>query len=290
MPPAGSRGRVGCFRHSRRVPHHRGDLNRRDLHSDVVAEPGDGLWRHHLLVDRSRPAQAHVVPVGGGAVLSAVSSRGPRGVEGRRPLASLTGDGGCDELREATGWAARDRLRRTAWVGGIATAAVIVWIVDRTAEVYPPVAAMTERSTARDAMASAAGLVEERRGAPTTTVAASATSTDPPTPTSPPSVSTPPPQYRPLRVLVGAVANAGVLGCGVLVRTPGWMVDNPTRGGLVDGSYAVASVPLRQRRSSDCQPVPTGWSSLPAVTSSPTGTGRPMVTWFPPTAPSCEPR
>jgi len=36
---------------------------------------------------------------------------------------------------------------------------------------------------------------------------------------------------------IGSVANAGVLGCGVLVRTPGWMVDNPARGGLVDGSY-----------------------------------------------------
>ncbi|MEZ5323274.1 MAG: hypothetical protein R2698_14610 [Microthrixaceae bacterium] len=35
---------------------------------------------------------------------------------------------------------------------------------------------------------------------------------------------------------IGAVANAGVLGCGVLVRTPGWMVDIPARG-LVDGSY-----------------------------------------------------
>jgi len=39
---------------------------------------------------------------------------------------------------------------------------------------------------------------------------------------------------------IAAVANAGVLGCGVLVRTPGWMVDNPARGGLVDGSYCRA--------------------------------------------------
>jgi hypothetical protein len=36
---------------------------------------------------------------------------------------------------------------------------------------------------------------------------------------------------------IGRVANAGVLGCGVLVRSEGWMVNNPSRGGLVDGSY-----------------------------------------------------
>jgi hypothetical protein len=36
---------------------------------------------------------------------------------------------------------------------------------------------------------------------------------------------------------IGVVANAGVLGCGLLVRTEGWMVDNPSRGGLVEGSY-----------------------------------------------------
>lgn len=162
-------------------------------------------------------------------------------------------------LREATGWAARGRFRRTAWVAGIATVAMIVWIVDRTAQVYPPVAAMTERSTTRDAMASAAGLADGNRAAPTTTVAAPAPSADPPPTTSPPSSAIRPPAAPPLSVLVGgdsqaatiahdvrpselpdyigAVANAGVLGCGVLVRTPGWMVDNPARGGLVDGSY-----------------------------------------------------
>jgi hypothetical protein len=36
---------------------------------------------------------------------------------------------------------------------------------------------------------------------------------------------------------IGVVANAGVLGCGVLVRTEGWTVDSPAHGGLVDGSY-----------------------------------------------------
>ena len=162
-------------------------------------------------------------------------------------------------LREATGWAATAVLRRAAWTVGIVGVVATTLVVDMSARGYDPVGAMTEESTSRDAMASAKELVVgAHRETPTTVApgsdAGTSTTTIPASSTSAPAV--PPP---PLTVLVGgdsqaatmayrvrptelppyiaAVANAGVLGCGVLVRTEGWMVDNPARGGLVDGSY-----------------------------------------------------
>ena len=178
-------------------------------------------------------------------------------------------------LREGSGWASSVGLRRTAWAGGLAVTVVAMLIVDTSARGYDPVGAMTERSTARDAMSSVEELLEASEApasdAVTTSVGSTAAPTvpsespvvqapsgEPPALTAAPPTAVPPPA-APLTVLVGGdsqaatiahgvrrselpgyigvVANAGVLGCGVLVRTVGWMVDNPARGGLVDGSY-----------------------------------------------------
>ena len=184
------------------------------------------------------------------------------------PVAFLLGDLSLRlverPLRNRAGWARPVRVRRVAWVGGLAGAVALAGVVALVPPEQDAVVAMSEQSTTDAAMSSAKELLSRVEQGDTTTAVpdttTSASSAPPVAPTSPP-VSAPPTSVapEPLTVLVGGdsqastmasdveqdelpdhigvVANAGVLGCGLLVRTEGWMVDSPAHGGLVDGSY-----------------------------------------------------
>lgn len=170
-------------------------------------------------------------------------------------------------LRGRVGWAEPAGVRRAAWVGGLAIAVLAVSVVALQPPERDSVVAMSEESTTDAAMSSAEDLLERSRQGATTTSTPEPGTSDPPAPAASPGSPAPtaptePPTSaapEPLTVLVGGdsqastmaagvdqdelpdhiavVANAGVLGCGLLVRTPGWMVNSPAHGGLVDGSY-----------------------------------------------------
>lgn len=183
-------------------------------------------------------------------------------------------------LRHGAGWAGRAVPRRVAWGGGLTAAAGVLVVVALLAPPPPPNRAIDIDESAAIALEATGDLD------PTTTAPPATASTAPPTTAAPstaaPSTAAPAPTATPappppeplppMRVIsagdsqafdaahppvprhelppsIDSVTLAGVLGCGILVRAPGWTMIDPDRGGRVDGSYCEETAEVAEVRA-----------------------------------------
>lgn len=179
-------------------------------------------------------------------------------------------------LRAGSGWASRPALRRAAWSGGAVATVAAIAIVAAGAVPPPAYRTVTVDESAAAALESARAAADAARAsdaerdaaeppptAPASTVAPEVPGAGATAPTGGTVGATPssdPAPVRPLRVVsagdsqafnaahppvprdelphyIESVTLAGVLGCGILVRAPGWTLYDPERGGLVSGAY-----------------------------------------------------
>jgi peptidoglycan/LPS O-acetylase OafA/YrhL len=166
-------------------------------------------------------------------------------------------------LRSGTGWATRTAVRRVSWAATSGVVVVAIIAVSLSEAPRPAHESVSQEESAGAAVAAARAALGT-----TTTTAPPAAEEQPPEEVPEEIGSTPSLPPPPLRVIsagdsqaamaahpvvrpeelpphIAEVILAGVLGCGVLVRAPGWTLVDPVRG-EVSGDYCIESAEVAE--------------------------------------------